>query len=55
MINYKITEPVEIDDPLSMYHECTGLVSEILENGIIEVSFEDNSSAFFEQCNLIQL
>ncbi len=49
-------DTVDVDDMLSMFHECTGTVIEVgigESEGLYHVLFSDNSDGWFESKNLI--
>ncbi len=41
MKEIEIGDVVTIDDPISMNHECTGIVTEITDEGVYRVEFCD--------------
>ena len=50
----KITDQVTIDDPLSMCHDCTGIITETTHEGIHKVEFMDGTYGYFEEDYLVK-
>jgi hypothetical protein len=45
-------DDVTVNDPISMNHECTGIVTEIFDNGIYKVTFSDGLISYHSKSEL---